>query len=32
VPTMAYDHNQPDEFRLPAHTDKIPFDWDTTDR
>ena len=31
VPTEAYNREQPDEFRLPAHTDKIPYDWSQKD-
>jgi len=27
VPTELYDYDEPDEYRLPAHTDKIPYDW-----
>ncbi len=27
ITTMPYNHEEPDEFRLPAHTDKIPYDW-----
>jgi dTDP-4-dehydrorhamnose 3,5-epimerase len=27
VPTLAYNYKEPDEFRLPADTDKIPYDW-----
>lgn len=27
VPTETYNYSQPDEFRLPPHTKKIPYDW-----
>jgi len=27
TPTMPYNRENPDEFRLDAHTDKIPYDW-----
>ena len=27
-PTKLYDYDNPDEERLPPHTDEIPFDWD----
>lgn len=27
VPDRPYDRTSPDEFRLPAHTKKIPYDW-----
>ncbi len=27
VPTELYRYDQPDEYRLPAHTDQIPYDW-----
>lgn len=27
VPTELYNYEQPDEYRLPAHTDQIPYDW-----
>jgi dTDP-4-dehydrorhamnose 3,5-epimerase len=26
-PTEPYKYAEPDEYRLPAHTDKIPYDW-----
>jgi dTDP-4-dehydrorhamnose 3,5-epimerase len=32
VPTEPYNHDQPDEYRLPAHTDEIPYDWGRQDR
>ncbi len=31
VPTELYNYNEPDEYRLPAHTDQIPYDWDRRD-
>ena len=27
VPTLHYDYEDPDEYRLPPDTDKIPYDW-----
>ncbi len=27
VPTLPYNYNEPDEYRLPADTDEIPYDW-----
>lgn len=27
VPTEHYDYEEPDEYRLPPDTDKIPYDW-----
>lgn len=27
VPTELYNYKEPDEFRLPPDTDKIPYDW-----
>lgn len=27
VPTELYDYEEPDEYRLPAHTPEIPYDW-----
>lgn len=27
VPTALYNYNTPDEYRLPAHTSEIPYDW-----
>jgi len=32
VPSVAYNRAQPDEHRLPARTEQIPFDWDSVDR
>ena len=31
VPTELYNYEQPDEYRLPAHTDEIPYDWSRKD-
>lgn len=30
-PTMPYNPSEPDEHRLPAHTDEIPYDWTRRD-
>jgi hypothetical protein len=32
TPTEAYNRQSPDEYRLPAHTDEIPYDWSREDR
>lgn len=32
IPTELYNYKVPDEFRLPAHTKKIPYDWSRIDR
>ena len=32
VPTEAYDAKNPDEFRIPAHDNDIPYDWSRKDR
>jgi len=31
VPTELYNYDEPDEYRLPAHTDQIPYDWGRKD-
>lgn len=31
IPTEPYNHEEPDEYRLPAHTDQIPYDWSRKD-
>jgi dTDP-4-dehydrorhamnose 3,5-epimerase len=31
VPTELYKYGEPDEYRLPAHTDQIPYDWNRKD-
>lgn len=31
VPTHIYNYKKPDEYRLPAHTKKIPYSWDRKD-
>ncbi|MGC8873372.1 MAG: dTDP-4-dehydrorhamnose 3,5-epimerase family protein, partial [Chloroflexia bacterium] len=28
-PTRPYDHEHPDELRLPWNTDRIPYSWET---
>ncbi len=32
VPTEVYDYDEPDEFRAPAHSPDIPYDWGREDR
>lgn len=32
APTEAYNAKKPDEFRLPAHTKEIPYEWARKDR
>jgi dTDP-4-dehydrorhamnose 3,5-epimerase len=27
IPSELYNYENPDEYRLPAHTDQIPYDW-----
>ncbi len=27
VPTELYNHAEPDEYRLPAHSEQVPYDW-----
>jgi dTDP-4-dehydrorhamnose 3,5-epimerase len=27
IPTELYNYEEPDEYRLPPHTDEIPYDW-----
>jgi dTDP-4-dehydrorhamnose 3,5-epimerase len=31
IPTMLYNYEKPDEFREPAHGEKIPYNWDRQD-
>ncbi len=31
VPTETYHYEDPDEYRLPAHSDEIPYDWSRKD-
>ncbi len=31
IPTEVYHHDVPDEFRMEAHTEQIPYDWDRHD-
>ncbi|MHB9155755.1 MAG: polysaccharide biosynthesis C-terminal domain-containing protein [Endomicrobiales bacterium] len=30
-PTETYDYREPDEYRVPAHTKKIPYSWERKD-
>jgi len=30
IPTELYNYKEPDEYRLPPDTDKIPYDWKLT--
>ncbi len=32
VPTNTYNYADPDEHRLPAHTDQIPYQWNRVDK
>jgi dTDP-4-dehydrorhamnose 3,5-epimerase len=32
VPTLPYNHAQPDEFRVPPHDAGVPYDWNKVDR
>jgi len=32
VPTELYNYSQPDEYRVPPHTDQIPYDWRLLER
>ena len=32
VPTETYNYDEPDEYRLPAHDNDIPYDWSREDR
>jgi dTDP-4-dehydrorhamnose 3,5-epimerase len=32
ISTMPYDRNDSDEYRLPAHTKEIPYEWERMDR
>ncbi len=32
VPTELYNYDSPDEYRLPPHTDQIPYDWAKKER
>ena len=32
VPTEPYNRQSPDEYRLPAHTPEIPYDWSRQDK
>lgn len=31
IPTKTYNYSEPDEYRLPAHTTEIPYDWSRKD-
>jgi len=31
LPTEPYNYNEPDEFRMPAHSPEIPYDWERKD-
>jgi dTDP-4-dehydrorhamnose 3,5-epimerase len=31
TPTEGYNYNEPDEYRLPAHTSEIPYSWERKD-
>ena len=31
VPTEPYRYDDPDEYRIPAHSDQIPYDWSRKD-
>lgn len=31
IPTEVYTYGDPDEFRMPAHSEDIPYDWDRKD-
>jgi dTDP-4-dehydrorhamnose 3,5-epimerase len=31
TPTEVYNYKEPDEFRMPAHDNDIPYKWDRTD-
>ena len=31
IPTEVYQYDDPDEFRMPAHSEDIPYDWDRKD-
>lgn len=31
IPTETYNYKEPDEYRLPAHTKKIPYSWERKD-
>ncbi len=32
IPTKEYDHNSPDEYRLPFNTKEIPYSWERKNR
>jgi dTDP-4-dehydrorhamnose 3,5-epimerase len=31
IPTKTYNYQDPDEYRVPAHSDEIPYDWSRKD-
>jgi dTDP-4-dehydrorhamnose 3,5-epimerase len=31
IPTQAYNYKNPDEFRIPPHTEEIPYEWGRQD-
>jgi dTDP-4-dehydrorhamnose 3,5-epimerase len=31
IPTKTYNYSEPDEYRLPANTSEIPYDWNRKD-
>ena len=31
IPTEVYNYEDPDEFRVPAHDNDIPYDWSRQD-
>ncbi len=31
VPTEVFNYEEPDEYRLPPHTDQVPYDWSRKD-
>jgi len=31
TPTEVYEYNEPDEYRVPAHDNEIPYQWDRID-
>jgi dTDP-4-dehydrorhamnose 3,5-epimerase len=32
VPTELYNYDEPDEYRVPPHSDEVPYDWTRQDR
>jgi dTDP-4-dehydrorhamnose 3,5-epimerase len=31
IPTLPYDHDNPDEYRIDLHSVEVPYDWDRKD-